>query len=267
MKRIFTLLIILLFLAACAAPVVDEPTTEEVIATQPAYSIEPFVIAVEVDEDDPFSFVLRAYAEFALWSREDRGADLAERQAAFALWEEEHEELLLRFTAQPQWAFWGLSHFLYNNRRIVYALHDFNGDGVYELLLAYYLPGSDLRWPFDIYAMQNGMPVQQLQKFASDFGMEVFPSGAVTVVGRDSPSGGIWTRIYRFIGGQLSFSEELLAAYGRYYRVTGNERDGAWEDVEFTPISEHEFNRVMAHYGIDRENRLELDWRPLFVPE
>ena len=247
-------------LFGCASDATPEQgsTTTTSTTSPPEPATEPLVIAVEADEADPFSFVLRAYAEFALWNLEAQHLNFAEWSTAFAQRQEEHDALLSRFSTQQQ------SMQNIRSRHVVYALYDINGDGVYELVFAYYSPDSDFYWPFAIYTTQDGIAVQQLHKALSDFGMELFPSGSVTLTGRDSPSGGIWTRIYRFVNGQLRFSTQLLASYGGFYQITDNEMGlEAWEGA---PISEQEFDRIMAHYGIDREQQVELEWHPLFLP-
>jgi len=274
LKRILALAIALLFLAACAAPAIDdpipEPAEETTTTTQPAPTTEPFIIAVEVDEDDPFSFVLRAYAEFALWNLEARHLHHEEWPAAFAQWEAE-QPLLQHFTMrQGMESMWevarGESAW---DMHMEYALHDISGNGVDDLLIRFVSWRNPL---LDIYSIVDGVPVQQMQNAPSQrVSMSVHPSGSVTRTG--GGMGSFWTEIHRFVDGQLTFSTELASGdahdennnwYRSHYLVAGEPRDN-WDTRIVTPISEQEYNRILAYYGINGQS-LDLDWRPLFVP-
>ncbi|MCL2531309.1 MAG: hypothetical protein FWE40_04025 [Oscillospiraceae bacterium] len=269
MRKIFALVLALLVLAACAAPVVDEPTTEtteEVTTTQPAYTLAPFDIAVEVDEDDPFSFVLRAYAEFAQWHRENR-AVLLEQGDTLAALEQWQHPLMEHFTMRPEWGFsdvQGRASQLLFEMRMEYALHDISGNGVEDLIIRF----SEGDILVDIYSLVNGVPVQQLRTSGI---MRIYPSGVV--ITRDGRGTHSWADFYRFVDGQLRLSTRVSAqerfgenyeSYTLFFRVTGE-----WQDATFIPISEQEYNRVYAQYGAEprQASSLEhLNWRPLFVP-
>ena len=255
----------------------DEPaieTTEEVTITQLAYTPSPFVIAVEVDEANPFSFVLRAYAEFAQWRMGNRQLGHEEFPAAFAQWEQEHSELLSRFTMQPESGIDRVWDIALNdgasNMHMEYALHDISGNGTDDLLIRFVTRhGSQAL--FDIYSIVDGVPTQQLQNWGRS-SMDVFPNGTVILTGGRQFD--FWTSFFRFADGQLRLSTRVSSQQ----RLVGNEEwytafyIGDWENR--TPISEQEFQRIFAHYGVDLvwevqagTSDMEFDWRPLFVPE
>jgi len=264
MKKIATLLLMLTLLAACAAPVVDELTTESITTTE--LTTEAFIIAVEVDEDDPFSFVLRAYAEFAQWNMQARHLHHEEWPAAFAQWKQDTQSLLSRFTMLHSMdTVWEVaaSESMWDTH-MEYALHDISGNGEYDLLMRF-VARAGWHVLFDIYSIVDDVPVQQMQKCASRrVSMSVYSSGVVTRSG--GGMGNFWMEIHRFVDGQLRFSSELASSHVHvncsYYRVSGEPRDGVARTV--TPISEQEYNRIKAQYGIGQT--LELNWRPLFVP-
>ncbi|MCL2445306.1 MAG: hypothetical protein FWD06_00855 [Oscillospiraceae bacterium] len=269
MKRVLTLVIALLFLAACAAPVGEElptyvdETTEEATTTQPARVTEPFVIAVEVDEADPFSFVLRAYAEFIQDFRENF-------ESAFLRAAE--NPLQQHFVMQPQWGFEEINAISigWSGMRmpIEYALYDISGNGVDDLLIRF---AGGFPVLFDMYSIVDGVAVQQLQKGVSNnTHMRVHPGGAIQYGGR---MGSYWTDLYHFVDGQLRFAvgfrsrdswDEDMNHYVRQY-ITHESRDN-WETVMYIAVSEEEAERIWARYDTDPRGDIVLDWRPLFVP-
>ncbi|MCL2195157.1 MAG: hypothetical protein FWB76_04315 [Oscillospiraceae bacterium] len=274
-SRVLLILLALALLASCAAPVVDEPiaeTSEEVTTTQPAPTTEPFVIAVEVDEADPFSFVLRAYAEFAQWNMEARHLHREEWPAAFAQWEAE-QPLLQRFTMLHGMDIaWRIASNTSNfNMHMEYALHDIDGNGVDELLIRF-VRRDGFYTLFAIYALQDGVAVQQLQDGGQNSFMDIFPNGTVIMTGGRQFD--FWTSFYRFADGQLRLSTHVSSQQ----RLVENEEwytafyTGDWENR--TPISEQEFQRIFAEYGVDLvlgvqagASEMEFNWRPLFVPQ
>ncbi|MCL2194511.1 MAG: hypothetical protein FWB76_00970 [Oscillospiraceae bacterium] len=291
MKRVLALVAVLLLLAACvgvAEPVGTdvtppdvEATTEETTTTQPARVMEPFVIAVEVDEADPFSFVLRAYAEFAQWARELQYTgyeDYEEWLALLAQWEAE-QPLLQHFTMlegiESVWqSAMNKSRF---SMHMYYARHDIDGDGVDELLIGF---ARGLGEPelFDIYAMIDGVPMQQLQNPGRNPRMDVF-SGGVSISG--GRMGSYWQDIFLMVEGQLQFSTGLRVGERAIFDDEYNMIDliinryivrEPWDWENYTPITAQQMQVIAAEHGgvfceyFVRWTEVELYWRPLFVP-
>ncbi|MCL2532003.1 MAG: hypothetical protein FWE40_07595 [Oscillospiraceae bacterium] len=268
MKRVLVLAIALLFLAACAAPVVemvDEITAEETrTTTQPARVTEPFVIAVEVDEADPFSFVLRAYAEFIQDFREN--FESAFLRAA-------QNPLQQHFVMQSHWGFEEINTISIGWRGmrmpIEYALYDISGNGVDDLLIRFMAGGFPVL--FDMYSIVDGVAVQQLQKPGSNnISMRVSPNGASLGGGR---MGSMWSDFYHFVDGQLQFAygirefdsfDEDMNHFIRAY-VTYESID-YWEIATHIPLCEVELRRLNTRFPVEPWCDSVLEWRPLFVP-
>jgi hypothetical protein len=211
--------------------------------------------------------VLRAYAEFAQWRLENRQLGHEEWPAAFAQWEQDTQSLLSRFTMQPEWGFDNVWYITWG--QMEYALHDISGNGIDELLIRFVTRhGSQAL--FDIYSLVDGVPTQQLQNWGRS-SMHVFPNG--TVIQTGGRGFDFWTSFFRFADGQLRLSTHVSSQQ----RLVGNEE---WYTAFYTgdgetrtPISEQEFQRIFAQYGVELvwevqagASEMEFDWHPLFVP-
>lgn len=239
-----------LALAGCGAES-DEvaAATTQIAATEASTSAQthPEII---INEDDPYSYVIKAYRDFELDLPRIREMTEEEMLQHFKQFVQRFQMLPENFLAAAFFATQG----------VVYALHDINDDGVEELLI-----GSERSsWVVfsDIYTIQNGIAVQQLQAPKSfNYSMIIFENGTVRISG--GRQGEFYDSYYRFNRGRLQLNTRLYSS--ELYHSIGDNVDVAFNYYNRgETISESEFKRLQNQYEGNRQE-VELDWQPLWT--
>jgi len=259
MKKLFALLIcaVLPCLCACGQAEPEETTAVTTVVGETSTTTEPTTteataapteryptVAAKRAEpvrrgDDPYYAVIKAYCDFALNTPPYEGVPkLPEAgSAAIALQE-----------SQVQ--------------RVVYALHDINGDGVQELLMgAWNGYSTEL---YDIYTIKGGVAALQLQTPDPDhFGSRILKNG--TVATSSGLHGDHYFGCHRFVNGRIKDcvtlnSREIYHPQEdshsmEYYRIM---ESGANEE-----ISKKEFERIQKQY--DDGTEVSPLWFPLWA--
>ena len=272
MKKLFVALLCLALLALCACETAsisgeiqaseNKPTSviiwltdpNEDEPTEPLTTVAP-PVRIETGKSDPYAFVVKAYynleQNFAYY-------DTAVYHAVNDSKSNQKEKKLKKAFAQgfkmrQEDPFFVLWHgVLFEERKnFFYALYDLDNDGTKELLL-----GAD-GYLFDVYAIQNGIAVQQ-----DSFGLFNFPAvllqnGTLRVGG--STEIGFWNNYYRFRDGKLNFyallelndeefnhhctyadGKRFLITYEEYKRLTNEiEGDGQEVQLDWKPLADY----------------------------
>lgn len=255
------LAVLLVGLCGCrrAGQEVDETdaatTTTEVVSTTeaPTTTIPVTHPEIQVNKNDPYSYVIKAYDELA------RNREL--------YWNEGFEPMAFAqgFKMLPATehlsGFDSLYHMMIgeNQSDLFYALYDINGDGRKELLLgAGGNYGQDL---FDIYTIRNGVAVQQINLLEGSIHprMSILRNGTVMISG--GHQGWYSDLYYRFKKGSLQFRLRLplfSMETDRYYKNWTKDHNN---DVE---ISKEEWERLRHEFEGDRQE-VSINWTPLWA--
>jgi len=255
--------LILLVLCACGQVMPEETnTTTTTVATTTEITtttIAPTTVELKTSKDDPYSYVANAYYLYAQ-DMQFYNNDIDSQQP---------EKILAKdFNMLPENGFAYLERFmlLEQMRDLQYALYDINGDGKKELLLG--AKDSYSTELFDIYALQNGIAVQQRISGFAHSRFSVLQNG--TVMSTGGHQGYYGDSYYRFKNGNLEHQATLSFSD---INVRINEQTGEEEyfEVHFKnytddyqqreQISKKEYDRIQKQYADSPE--VEIDWKPL----
>jgi len=266
--RVVLAAMLVLMLGACGQMEPEQTSAETTKVIEAAPVTYPYVSAkpmeIKINKNDPYSYVVKAYHEFK--------QDYLRGEYDWDKLQKAEEDLVQGFKVLPPeneaGVFAGVHSVCVKQHAwlLCYALYDINGDGVKELLLGCQGQAGNTTL-FDIYSIQNGVAVQQLQTSGYPAHMTVLKNGTVKISGGRNRS--FYNHFYRFQNDQLRYAVGLHEYINVIPADDGSDevefeaeysRSDALSDREHKKISEKEYERLRRQYDDDRE--VEFEWAP-----
>jgi len=245
MKKLFIALLCLLLVGlwACVQAPEESPTSSITTTSEEAgQTINPIetTTTIQVSENDPFYYVLSAYAELVQNPRRARRLSNMDEQ-------QRREQFAQGFEMLQEEAFLSFEFYLLEESEVYYAFYDTDNNGAMALILR----GRGI---LDIYTIQNDVAVQAKSFYFArnaEFGTGVWLLETGIIQSGDI----INNRFYRFEDGLLKFQGALIQGTGnmRHILADGSETIVTWD----------ESLQLIEDYGEGNWNRAQLDWQPL----